>query len=110
MTFRKRGYIYKSISPLTKVLGLHRLKSFLHQNKIKNYKGGQVYATSASRSIAEVGVAEATPASGGGTDPLVAGVKEIGIVPVAEAAEGKIINTMPGAYFFAFLKKAFSSA
>jgi hypothetical protein len=86
-----------------------RLKSLLHQNKTKNYMGGQVYATSASRSAAEVGVAEAAPASGGGIDPLVAGVKEIGVVPVAEAAEGEIIDTMPGAYFFAFSKKAFSS-
>jgi hypothetical protein len=87
-----------------------RLKSLLHQNETKNYKGDQVYATSASRSAAEVGVAEAAPASGGGTDPLVAGVEEIGVVPVAEAAEGEIIDTMPGAYFFAFSKKAFSSA
>jgi hypothetical protein len=86
-----------------------RLKSLLHQNKTKNYKGGQVYATSASRSAAEVGIAEAAPASGGGTDPLVAGVEEIGVVPVAEAAEGEIIDTMPGAYFFAFSKKAVSS-
>jgi hypothetical protein len=70
---------------------------------------GQVYATSASRSAAEVGVEEAAPASGGGTDPLVAGVEEIGVVPVAKAAEGEIIDTMPGAYFFAFSKKAFSS-
>jgi hypothetical protein len=27
-TFCKRGYIYKSISPLTKVLGLHATKEF----------------------------------------------------------------------------------
>jgi hypothetical protein len=87
-----------------------RLKSLLHQNKTKNYKRGQVYATSASRSAAEAGVAEAAPASGGGTYPLVAGVEEIGVVPVVEAAEGEIINMMHGAYFFAFSKKAFSSA
>jgi hypothetical protein len=109
-TFRKRGNIYKSASPLTKILGLHATKSLLHQNKTKNYKkGGQVYATSASRSAAEVGVAEAAPASRGGTDPLVAGVKEIGIVAVVEATEGEINDTMPGAYFLAFSKKAFSS-
>jgi hypothetical protein len=54
-------------------------------------------------------VAEASPALGGGTDPLVAGFKEIGIVAVAEAAEGEISDMMPGAYFFAFSKKAFSS-
>jgi hypothetical protein len=77
--------------------------------KLKITKGGQVYATSASRSTAEVGIEEVAPASGGGIDPLVARVKEIGIVPVAEAAEGEIIDTMPGAYFFAFSKKAFSS-
>jgi hypothetical protein len=87
-----------------------RLKSLLHQNETENYKGGQVYTTSASRSAAEAGVAEAAPTLGGGTDPLVAGVEEIGVVPVAEAAEGEIIDTMPSAYFFAFLKKAFSSA
>jgi hypothetical protein len=62
----------------------------------------------ASQSIAEEGVAEAAPALGGGTEPLVAGV-EIGTVPVAEAAKGEIIDTMPGAYFFAFSKKGFSS-
>jgi hypothetical protein len=39
----------------------------------------------------------------------VAGVEEIGVLPVTEAAEGEIIDTMPGAYFFAFSKKAFSS-
>jgi hypothetical protein len=45
---------------------------------------------------------------GGGTDPLVTGVKEIGVVPVTEAAEGEIIDTIPGAYLFAFSKKDFS--
>jgi hypothetical protein len=54
-------------------------------------------------------VAEAAPAFGGGTDPLVAGVKEIGIEEAAEAAEGEIIATMPGANLFAFSKRAFSS-
>jgi hypothetical protein len=38
----------------------------------------------------------------------VAGVKT-STTPVVEAAEGKIIDTMPGGYFFAFLKKGFSS-
>jgi hypothetical protein len=51
-------------------------------------------------------VAEAAPAFGGGTDPLIARVEEIG---VEEAAEGEIIATMPGANLFAFSKKAFSS-
>jgi hypothetical protein len=31
---------------------------------------------------------------GGGTDPLVAGVKEIGVVEVAEAAKGEIIDAI----------------
>jgi hypothetical protein len=51
-------------------------------------------------------VAEVAPAFGGGTDPLVAGVEEIG---VEEAAEGEIIAMMPGANLFAFSKKALSS-
>jgi hypothetical protein len=46
---------------------------------------------------------------GGVTDPLVTGVEETGVAEVAEAAEGEIIDTMPGAYLFAFSKKAFSS-
>jgi hypothetical protein len=77
--------------------------------KLNITKGGQVYATSASRSAADVGVAKAAPALGGGTDPLVTGVEEIGVVPIAEAAEGEIIDTMPGAYFLAFSKNSFSS-
>jgi hypothetical protein len=35
-------------------------------------------------------------------DPLVARVEETGVAKVVEAAEGEIIDTMPGAYFFAF--------
>jgi hypothetical protein len=46
---------------------------------------------------------------GGGEDPLVAGVEETGVAEVAEAAEGEIIDTMSGAYLFAFSKKIFSS-
>jgi hypothetical protein len=42
-------------------------------------------------------------------DPLVVGVKEIGVVAATKAAEGEIIDMMPGAYLFAFSKKAFSS-
>jgi hypothetical protein len=57
----------------------------------------------------EEGVAEAAPALGGGTDPLVTGVEETGVAEVAEATEGEIITMMPGAYLFAFSKKAFSS-
>jgi hypothetical protein len=58
--------------------------------------------------VAEVGVEEVAPALGGGIDALVAGVEEAGM-EVEEAAEGVIIDTMPGAYFFAFSKKPRSS-
>jgi hypothetical protein len=54
-------------------------------------------------------MAEAAPAFGGGTDPLVAGVEEIGVEVAAEAVEGEIITMMPSANLFAFSKKAFSS-
>jgi hypothetical protein len=53
-------------------------------------------------------MAEVAPAFGRGIDPLIAGVKEAS-VEVEEAAEGVIIDTMPGAYFFAFSKKPSSS-
>jgi hypothetical protein len=46
---------------------------------------------------------------GGGIDPLVAEVEETGVAEVQEAVEGEIIDTMPGAYFFAFSKKPRSS-
>jgi hypothetical protein len=49
---------------------------------------------------------EAAPAVGGGTGSAIAGVEEAGI---EEATEGEIIDTMVGANFFAFSKKAFSS-
>jgi hypothetical protein len=49
MTFRKRRYIYKSIEPSDQSSrAIYELKSLLHQSKTRNYKGGQVYATSAS--------------------------------------------------------------
>jgi hypothetical protein len=86
-----------------------RLRVSYIRIKVKITTGGQVYATSASRSAADIGIAEASPALGGGTDPLVARVEEIGVIAVAEAAEGEITDTIPGAYFFAFSKKAFSS-
>jgi hypothetical protein len=92
-----------------KFSGYIQLRVYYIKVKLEITKGGQVYATLASRSVAEVGVAEAAPASRGGTDPLVARVEEIGVVVDAEATEGEIIDTMPGAYFFAFSKKAFSS-
>jgi hypothetical protein len=59
--------------------------------------------------VAEVGAEEVAPALGGGIDPLVAGVEETGVVEVEEAAEGVIIDTMPGAYFFTFSIKPRSS-
>jgi hypothetical protein len=57
--------------------------------------------------VAEVGVEELAPAFGGGINAL-AGVEEAGM-EVEEAAEGVIIDTMSGAYFFAFSKKPSSS-
>jgi hypothetical protein len=41
---------------------------------------------------------------GGSIDPLIAGVEETGVAEIEEAAEGEIIDTIPDAYFFAFLK------
>jgi hypothetical protein len=58
--------------------------------------------------VAVEGAEEAAPALGGGIEVLGAGVVEEG-VEVEEAADGVIIDTMPGAYFFAFSKKPSSS-
>jgi hypothetical protein len=58
--------------------------------------------------MAEEGAGEVAPALGGGINALVAGVEEA-TVEVEEATEGVIIDTMPGAYFFAFSKKPRSS-
>jgi hypothetical protein len=54
--------------------------------------------------MAEEGAEEVAPALGRGIDTLITGVEEDG-VEVEEAAEGVIIDMMPGAYFFAFSKK-----
>jgi hypothetical protein len=54
------------------------------------------------------GAEERAPALGRGIEALVVGVDEVGM-EVEEAAEGVIIDTMPGAYFFAFSKKPRSS-
>jgi hypothetical protein len=51
---------------------------------------------------------ESAAALGGGIRALAAGVKEIG-AEVKEVAEGVIIDTIPGTYFFAFSKKPSSS-
>jgi hypothetical protein len=58
--------------------------------------------------VAVEGTEESAPSLGGGIKALAAGVKEAG-VEVEEAADGVIIDTMPGAYFFAFSKKPSSS-
>jgi hypothetical protein len=54
--------------------------------------------------MAEVGVVDVAAAPGGGIGAPKEGVKEAG-AKVEEAAEGEIINMMPGVYFFAFSKK-----
>jgi hypothetical protein len=54
-------------------------------------------------------MAEVAPTLGGGMDPLVAGVEETSVAEVVEAAEGEIMDMMPGTYFFAFSKKTRSS-
>jgi hypothetical protein len=54
-------------------------------------------------------VEEVAPVLGGGFNALVVKVEETGAEEVVEAAEGEIIDTMPGAYFFAFSKKLRSS-
>jgi hypothetical protein len=59
--------------------------------------------------VAEVGAEEVAPVLGGGINPLVAEVEETGVAEVDKAAEGEIIDTMPGAYFFTFSKKPRSS-
>jgi hypothetical protein len=58
--------------------------------------------------VAVEGAEEAAPALGGGIEALAIGVEEVG-VEVKEAADGVIIDTMPGTYFFAFSKKPSSS-
>jgi hypothetical protein len=58
--------------------------------------------------VVEEGAEEVAPTLGGGIDTLVVGVEEAD-VEVEEADEGVIIDTMPGAYFFAFSKKPSSS-
>jgi hypothetical protein len=52
---------------------------------------------------------EVAPVLRGGFDALVVGVEEIGAEEVVKAAEGETMDTMPGAYFFAFSKKLRSS-
>jgi hypothetical protein len=47
---------------------------------------------------------------GGGFDALVVEVEETGAEEVVEAVKGETMDTMPGAYFFVFMKKLRSSA
>jgi hypothetical protein len=54
-------------------------------------------------------MAKSAPAVKGGAESAVTGVEEVGVKEVAEAAEVEIIDTMAGASFFAFSKKAFNS-
>jgi hypothetical protein len=54
-------------------------------------------------------MANSAPAVEGGAESAIAGVEEVGVKEAADAAEGEMIDTMAGASFFAFLKKAFSS-
>jgi hypothetical protein len=87
-----------------------QLKILVHQKqKLETTTRSRIYATSASCSVAEEGVAEAAPAVEGSAGSAVAGVEEAGVEEVAEAAKGEINNTMAGANFFAFSKKDFSS-
>jgi hypothetical protein len=92
---------------LTKVLGLHTTKGFYIKSRNgKLQQEGRVYATSAFCSMAEEGMAKSAPAVDGGAESAVAGVDEVGVKEAAEAAEGEIMDTMVGASFFAFSKKA----
>jgi hypothetical protein len=59
--------------------------------------------------VAEEGMANSAPAVEGGAESAVAGVDEVSVKEAAEAAEGEMIDTMAGASFFSFSKKAFSS-
>jgi hypothetical protein len=54
-------------------------------------------------------MANSAPAVEGGAESVVAGVEEVGVEEAAEAAEGEMIDTMAGASFFTFSKKAFNS-
>jgi hypothetical protein len=59
--------------------------------------------------MVEEGMAKSALAVEGGAESAVTGVEEVGVKEAAEAAEGEIIDTMAGASFFAFSKKAFNS-
>jgi hypothetical protein len=84
------------------------MNEFTTSKEKKTTREDLIYATSAAGFLAEEGVEEVAPALGGGINALVVGVEEAG-VEVKETAEGVIIDTMLGAYFFAFSKKPSSS-
>jgi hypothetical protein len=75
----------------------------------KLQKEGRVNATSAFCSVAKEGMAKSAPAVEGGAESAIARVEEVGVKEATVAAEGEIIDTMAGASFFAFSKKAFNS-
>jgi hypothetical protein len=106
MAFHKDNVFTKSTSSLT---GLRAIDEPVHYKRKKGLQGkSKVYATSAAGSAVEEGVGEVAPALGGGINALVVGVEET-VVEVKEAAEGVIIDTIPGTYFFTFSKKPRSS-
>jgi hypothetical protein len=106
MAFHKDRVFTKITSSLT---GLRATSERVHYKRKKRLQGkSKVYATSAVGSATEEGAGEVAPVLGGGIDALVVGVEET-IEEVEEAAEGVIIDTMPGAYFFAFSMKPRSS-
>jgi hypothetical protein len=75
--------------------------------KLKNYKGSRVYATSALCSMVEEGTAASLPEVDGGTG---FSAVEAGAAGTAEAAEGEIVVSNAGANFFALSKKTFISS
>jgi hypothetical protein len=106
----EKKHIYINANPLTKVLELHATKGFyIKSRNWKLQQRSRVYATSAFCSVADEGMAKSAPAVEGGAESAIAGVEEGGVKEAAKAAEGEIINTMVGASFFAFSKKAFNS-
>jgi hypothetical protein len=84
-------------------------KFYYINSKGKKLQGNaKFYATSAAGSVVAEGAEESASALGRGIEALGTGVEELG-VGVEEAAKGVIIDTMPRAYFFAFLKNPSSS-
>jgi hypothetical protein len=76
---------------------------YINSKEKKLQEKAKFYATSAAGSVVVEGAEESALALSGSIKALGTGVEELGI-GVAKAAEGVIIDTMPGAYFFAFSK------